>query len=123
MQKENNLADATKVVKALASRGLTPFSAIYSDFIGELSKNGEVDLLSEIETFISEEMKAATSFHNRTCFAHVVTGQAEQYLQKLDDEISAVTTDEQAVQIEKTFPVGGINGILEKHPELLPKCL
>lgn len=61
------------------------------------------------------------SFDNKLCAAYLNSGRASQYLDILQAEAEKVTKDD-LLLLEEKFPRGAIAGIIEKHPELMPKC-
>nr|CAD7568028.1 unnamed protein product [Timema californicum] len=69
---------------------------------------------------LSKAKKKLLSFDNRLCYANFVAGRISEYLGELEEKIEQAK-DEELPKLLEAFPRGGLVGILEKDPSLLPQ--
>ncbi|KAF5285354.1 hypothetical protein FQA39_LY04453 [Lamprigera yunnana] len=118
---KDRLKEATSIACELLDHSQHFIPRVFRFLLNKLANNGDIDMINLIGEKINSETKKLLSFDNRICHANLVAGKAEEYLNRLDEEVSnARSSDEVAVLAEK-FPRGGVLGIMEKHPELIDK--
>ncbi|KFB39253.1 hypothetical protein ZHAS_00006602 [Anopheles sinensis] len=112
------LTQATKLVLEILEQKLFPIPRTFKFYLNKLAISGDVATFERIGTLISDDLKRQVSFDNRLCHANVSSGNAEQYLRRLEQALDRVQTKEEALLQSKHFPIGGASGILSQHPEL-----
>ncbi|KAB0799524.1 hypothetical protein PPYR_07404 [Photinus pyralis] len=117
---KDRLREATEMTLEVLDRSLTLIPRVFRFLLNNLAHKGDVNNLALIGNKINHETKKLLSFDNRMCHANLMAGKAEEYLNKLDREITNVKEGEIVILAEK-FPRGGVLGIMEKHPELIDK--
>lgn len=118
---QNRVSEATKLTFEMIDRGVFPISKVFRFLLNKLANAGNVEVLDSIGSRLSAEQKKMFSFDNRMCHANVVAGNAENYLVKLENIIDSAK-DNELNAVAEQFPRGGVNGILEKYPNLIEKC-
>lgn len=118
----NRVSDASSLAFVLLDRGNLPLNRVFRFLLNRLASNGDIETLTKIGSKISKDVKKIVSFDNRMCHAYLVAGKVEEYLDKLKEHIDTVT-EANLTNISEQFPRGGAYGILEKHPEMLDKCM
>ncbi|KAG5883516.1 hypothetical protein JTB14_019285 [Gonioctena quinquepunctata] len=113
--------DAAKVSMEIIDRGNLPVNRVFRYLLNKLAGIGDVHTLENIGSKINSEVKRIVSFDNRLCHANLVAGKADEYLQKLNNDIESAT-EENLVSLGEQFPRGGAYGILEKNPDLTDQC-
>lgn len=120
LQKER-VNEATTLALEMLNRNVLPASKVFRFLLNKLANAGNVQVLESIAEKLTAEQKKMFSFDNRLCHANVSSGNAEGYLARLEEIIDNAKEDELNVVAEQ-FPRGGVNGILEKYPDLNSKC-
>lgn len=113
----NRVNEATKMVLDLLDKNQYPVVKVFRFLLNKLANSGNTEALELIGSKLNSEQKKLLSFDNRICHANVIGGQAENYLKVLETKIDGAKENE-LNEIAEQFPRGGVNGILEKHPEL-----
>ncbi|XP_044733810.1 leucine-rich PPR motif-containing protein, mitochondrial [Chrysoperla carnea] len=114
------LNEAKKEVMNMINTNAYPIPRVFRFFLNKLALSGDVDTLNAIGEKLKPELKKLVSFDNRLCHANIVAGKSTEFLSSLDSIIENAK-DEQLPDIANQFPRGGAMGILESHPELVPR--
>uniref|UniRef100_A0AAG5DD85 Pentacotripeptide-repeat region of PRORP domain-containing protein n=1 Tax=Anopheles atroparvus TaxID=41427 RepID=A0AAG5DD85_ANOAO len=114
----DRLTEATKMVMQILDQKLFPIPRTFKFYLNKLAISGDVETFERIGALISDDLKRQVSFDNRLCHANVSSGNAEQYLRRLEQAAERVTSKDEAIVESKHFPIGGASGILSQHPEL-----
>lgn len=122
MVQENLLESATEHTMKMIKANTHPLPRIFKFYLNKVSEAGNYVAIEEISKFLTPEVKRIVSFDNRLCHAYVVAGKSEQYVDQMIKKFDSAATKEELDELEAEFPRGGINGIIEKQPELIPKC-
>lgn len=118
---QNRIQEATNLTRDLLQKNQTPITRVFRFLLNRLANSGDVNTLEEIGNHINQDIKKLVSFDNRMCHANLVSGNSNQYLNKLEEDIDKATPETLEALGEK-FPRGGAVGILENHPEYTEKC-
>lgn len=117
----DRLSDAKSIALYALNNNSRPSYKVFRFLLNKLAISGDVESLEEIGRKLTDQDKKMLSFDNRLCNANIVAGRAEEYLNKLEEQITNAG-DNELEAIYQQFPRGGAYGILEKCPELLGKC-
>lgn len=117
----DRLSDAKVIALYALNNNSRPSYKVFRYLLNKLAISGDVEGLEQMSTKLSDQDKKMLSFDNRLCNANIVAGRAEEYLTKLEEQITNAS-DQELEAIYQQFPRGGAHGILEKCPELLGKC-
>lgn len=109
--------EASKIGVELLNKNQYPVLKVFRFLLNKLANAGNIETLELIGSKLTSEQKKLLSFDNRICHANVIAGKAEEYLKTLEVKIDNAK-DEELNDVAEQFPRGGVNGILEKHPEL-----
>nr|CAD7395757.1 unnamed protein product [Timema poppensis] len=118
--KESRLAEASKMMLSMLRNNTHPITRIFNFLVIQLANAGDVNTLNEIGSLITPAKKKLLSFDNRLCYANFVAGRISEYLGELEKKIEQAK-DEELPNLLEAFPRGGLVGILEKDPSLLPQ--
>lgn len=110
--------EATKIALEMINKNQFPTLKVFRFLLNKLSNNGVTDVLELIGTKLNADQKKLLSFDNRMCHANVLAGNSEAYLKNLENTIDNAK-DEELRTISEQFPRGGVNAVLEKHPEMV----
>ena len=66
------------------------FFSFYRFLLNKMASNGEVELMTNIGSYLTAKVKKEVSFDNRLCNAYLSAGQGKQFLQLLDKEVDEV---------------------------------
>lgn len=117
----DRLNDAKEIAEYVLNKNHRPSYRVFRFMLNKLALSGDVEGLEKIASKLNNEDKKLLSFDNRLCNANVIAGKAEEYLNRLEEEITNAKDDE-VEALYQQFPRGGAYGILDKCPELLEKC-
>lgn len=116
----NREIEGAQIAMAMLKKGQVPIARVFRFLLNKLASNGQVHQIEQIGNLLDSEQKKVVSFDNRICHAYLKDGKADQYLDALFHDIESAKEDDLKILSEK-FPRGGAVGILDQHPELLPK--
>lgn len=125
--KAGRLDVATQLVLELEKSGGYPVPRIFRFYMKALASAGDQQSIRMIGEYLSPERKSLLSYENVLASAIAQDPAATiAYLDTLLNDIKAKSghtlDEEQLKALRLTFPRGGILGILEKNPNVLPKC-
>lgn len=113
----DRVGEASKIGLEMLNKNQYPILKVFRFLLNKLANNGNIETLELIGSKLSSEQKKLLSFDNRICHANVTAGKSEEYLRTLEARIDGAKEGE-LNDVAEQFPRGGVNGILEKHPEL-----
>lgn len=119
--KAGRLNEATKYVFEMLDEKLYPVPRILKFYLNKVANAGDIGVIERIGETITDETKRLVSFDNKLCHAHIVAGNAENYLNGLMNDFDNAKTDEKLGELASKFPRGGALGILDSNPNLYPK--
>nr|CAD7259831.1 unnamed protein product [Timema shepardi] len=135
--KESRLAEASKITLSMLRNNIHPITRIFNFLFvlaaaylpvvyvlpfhcGFHAACAPLVFSLDAVTRFPNAKKKLLSFDNRLCYANFVAGRISEYLGELEEKIEQAK-DEELPKLLEAFPRGGLVGILEKDPSLLPQ--
>ena len=116
--------EATEITQSMLMRNTHPLPKIFRFLLNKLATTGAVEDINNIGQYLSTKIKKDVSYDNRLCNAYLSAGRGAEFLDLLvsDLDMAVRAGDEEMMKmIQDRFPRGGAMGLLDNHPELLPK--
>ncbi|XP_042205243.1 leucine-rich PPR motif-containing protein, mitochondrial-like isoform X2 [Homarus americanus] len=117
---DGRISEATKLTQDMLITNCYPVARVLKYLIIQMAKAGDVETITFFGKYIDNNIKKRISFDNARCMAYRVSGRSEEILDDLLMQIQSVPEAEVST-ISQHFPRGGLMGIMEESPQLLPK--
>ncbi|XP_045595399.2 leucine-rich PPR motif-containing protein, mitochondrial [Procambarus clarkii] len=119
---DGQLGEASRMTRDMLISGTHPIARVLKFLMIQLAKAGDVETITFCTKYLSDDLKRRIKISNSLCAAYRNSGRSEEVLENLQTKLQEAT-DIDLPRLDEEFPRGGVIGILEESPQLLPKVM
>lgn len=118
--KADRIGEATKLISNWVQSKTLPHVSVLKLFVNRLAQTGDVNAFKHIGEFLDAKLRRIVSYDNKLTTCMNFAGEGKKMLDELEKAIDDAKTPEEVDAAAEKFPRGGVHGILESSPELIP---